>query len=117
MLDTDIYAKRLEHARGLMHAHALDFLLVGPGADLLYLIGAHSRATERLTLLIVSQEGRPYIVLPAFEAATLPALPKDVQVRTWGETENTACIAAQIISATTGSQPGGADCTCGVADI
>lgn len=117
MLDTDIYAKRLQNARNLMHAHALDFLLVGPGADLLYLIGAHSRATERLTLLIVSQEGPAHIVLPAFEAALLPPLPKDVQVRTWGETENPTRIAAQLIAATTGAQPGGADCTCGVGDI
>ena len=117
MLDKMVYAKRLEQARQLMHAHALDFLLVGPGADLLYLLGANSRPTERMTLLIISQEGPAHIILPAFEAATLPPLPKEVQVTTWGETDNPARLAARILAATMQSQPGGVHCTCGVADV
>lgn len=117
MPDTAVHPRRLEQARSLMHAHALDFLLVGPGADLLYLLGAQSRATERMTLLIISQEGPAHIILPAFEAATLPSLPKEVQVTTWGETDNPARLAARILAATMESHPGGVNCTCGVADV
>jgi Xaa-Pro aminopeptidase len=115
--DTAVYAKRLEKARASMHTHGLDFLLVGPGADLLYLIGAQSRQTERLTLLIVPQEGPATILLPAFEAATLPSLPKDVQVVTWGESDNPARLAAGIISSVNSVHPGGMYCTCGVSDV
>ncbi len=114
--DISVYTKRLERARASMHTHGLDFLLVGLGADLLYLIGAQSRQTERLTLLIVSQEGPATILLPAFEAATLPSLPQDVLVVTWGESDNPARLAAGIISSVNSVQPGGMYCTCGVSD-
>ncbi|HKP53404.1 MAG TPA: Xaa-Pro peptidase family protein [Chloroflexia bacterium] len=115
-IDTAVYAERLERARASMHAHALDFLLVGPGADLLYLLGAQSRQTERLTLLIVPQDGPTTILLPAFEAATLPPLPRDVHLVKWGESDNPARIAAGIISSVNSVQPGGMYCTCGVSD-
>ena len=117
MSETAAYANRLVKARNSMHAHGIDFLLVGPGADLLYLIGAHSRPTERLTLLIISQDGPATILLPAFEAATLPSLPQDVQVVTWGESENPARIAAGIIASVNGVHPGGLHCTCAVGDV
>lgn len=116
MIETTVYSKRLEQARSHMHAHGLDFLLVGPGADLLYLLGAQSRQTERLTLFILTPDGPAHILLPGFEAATLPPLPGDVQVTTWGESDNPARMAARIMSSSSGSQPGGLHSTCGVSD-
>ena len=35
------YEARLNGVRALMHAHGLDFLVVGPSADMVYLTGAH----------------------------------------------------------------------------
>lgn len=115
--DITLYAQRLEKARTFMHGHGLDFLLVGPGADLRYLIGAQTRQTERMTLLIVPQDGPANIVLPAFEAAALPPLPPELPVTTWGESDNPARIAAHLIASLLKGHPGGVDCTCGVSDV
>jgi Xaa-Pro aminopeptidase len=116
MLDTGSYAARLAKARALMHTHALDYLVVGPSADLLYLLGARNHPSERLALLLVPQEGPAHMVLPAFEAPVLPSLPSDVHVTTWGESDNPARIAATLIASGVSSHPGGAQLTIGVSD-
>src|SRR5438132_6018664 len=114
--NTQMYSARLDRARSLMHAQGLDFLIVGPSADLVYLIGAHHRTSERLALLIVPQVGPAHMVLPEFEAASLPPLPSEVQITTWGETDNPARLAANLISSALGAQPDKAACTIGVSD-
>ncbi|MBF6613729.1 MAG: aminopeptidase P family protein [Chloroflexi bacterium] len=116
MEGTGQYAQRLAQARALMHAVGLDYLVIGPSADLLYLLGAHNRPSERLTLLLLPQEGPAHMVLPAFEAATLPELPQEVQVTTWDESANPARIAANLLVAGSGIGPGGMHCTVGVSD-
>ncbi len=116
MEGTEQYAQRLTQARALMHAAGLDYLLIGPSADLLYLLGADNRPSERLTLLLLPQEGPAYVVLPTFEAATLPDLPQEVQVTTWDESANPARIAATLLVAGSGVGPGGMHCTVGVSD-
>ena len=113
---TRIYGQRLERARALMHRHGVDFLLVGPSADLLYLLGLDSRQSERMTLLILPQEAPAFIVLPQFEAPLLPELPPGLQVHTWGETDNPARIAASLVASGTHTHPGGLHCTLGVSD-
>ncbi len=110
-----IHSRRLVQARAQLRAHGLDFLVVGPSADLLYLLGAHTRPSERMSLLILPQEGPAYMLTPAFEAPSLPSLPPEVQIVLWGESDNPARIAAGLVS---GAQhmPGGAHCTVGVGD-
>lgn len=116
MADTAEYAQRLAQARALMHTVGLDYLVIGPSADLVYLLGAHNRPSERLALLLLPQEGPAHMVLPAFEAATLPSLPQEVQVTTWDESANPARIAATLLVVGSGIGPGGMHCTVGVSD-
>jgi Xaa-Pro aminopeptidase len=115
-MTTDMYSERISRVREQMHLHGLDFLAVGPSADLRYLTGANHRPSERLALLVVSQEGPAYMVLPGFEAASLPDLPPEVRVVTWGESERPARVVAGLITSMLRAQPGGADCTIGVSD-
>src|SRR5206468_3114232 len=51
-----------------------------------------------------------------FEAASLPAMPAEVQITTWGESDNPARLVAGLISTANGTRPGGVDCTLGVSD-
>jgi Xaa-Pro aminopeptidase len=115
-MDTAVYARRLARARSLLHAQGLDFLLVGPSADMFYLLGAQQRPSERMSVLLLPQEGPAHMVLPAFEAASLPELPPDVQVTTWGESDNPARLVAGLIASSNGGRPGGVECTIGVSD-
>src|SRR5688572_27430328 len=99
-----------------MHAKGMDFVVVGPSADLTYLSGMHSRPSERMTLFIVSQEGPTHVVLPAFEAALLPELPPNTHVHTWGESDNPARLTANLLSGHGHTHPGGFYCTVGVGE-
>lgn len=107
---------KLARARALMHQHGLDFIVAGPSADLFYLTGFKSHTSERMTLFILPQEAPAYIVLPAFEAALLPPLGDEVVVRTWGEQDNPARLAAQLIASRASALPDRFPCTIGVAD-
>ena len=110
------YEARLHGVRALMHMHGLDFLVVGPSADMVYLTGAHTRPSERLAAVILPQLGPGYFVTPAFEAASLPEMPEGTQVKTWGETDNPSALAANIIADSLHGQPGGLNCTIGVGE-
>ena len=110
-----LHSERLARARAQLRAHALDYLLVGPSADLHYLIGAQTRPSERMAVLLLPQEGPASVVLPAFEAPSLPQLPPDVQVVPWGESDNPAQVVASIVGGQP-RHPGGAYFTIGVSD-
>jgi D-alanyl-D-alanine dipeptidase len=94
----------------------MDYLVVGPSADLIYLSGMQSRPSERMTVFILSQEGPAHVVIPAFEAPLLPDLPPDTHVHTWGESDNPARLAANIVSREGHIHPGGFHCTIGVGE-
>ena len=66
---TDVYAARLDRARSLTREAGLDAIIVGPGADLTYLIGMEGDTHERLTALIVPADGAPTVVIPRMELA------------------------------------------------
>src|SRR4051812_38029248 len=116
MASVQQYSERLTKVRALMHGPGLDFLVVGPSADLTYLTGAHLRPSERLAALILPQEGPATIVVPGFEASSLPSLPEGVTVRTWGESDNPTRLAASIIAEAIHAEPGGANVTVGVGE-
>src|SRR5438445_12112877 len=84
------YAARLAGAARLTGEQELGALLVGVGADLRYLTGYVATALERLTMLVVPDEGRPTLVVPRLEA--LPAKASTalaaglVDLVTWTET-------------------------------
>ncbi len=115
-MNTEVCAGRLARLRGLMGGSRLDYLVVGPSADLLYLLGSKQRTSERLALLVVSREGSAYMALPTFEATSLPALPDEVRVETWGESDNPAGLVADLIRSGGGEMPGGKGFTIGVSD-
>ena len=57
-----------------MHTHGLDYLLVGPSADMVYLTGGHLRPSERLSVFIFARRPTNFVV-PFFEAPSLPTFP------------------------------------------
>ena len=107
-----VYAARLTRAQSLLHANGFDYLFVGPSADLIYLTGIDKHISERMTLLVVHQTGPAYLVVPAFEAGGLPALPDLIHVSPWQEHEDPAALVRRLLEV-----PGGASaCTVAVGD-
>lgn len=84
--DTDVYRQRLRAAASAAADAGLAGLVVTPGYDLRYLIGARAQTFERLTALVLPGSGDPTIVVPRLELASLKdsAVPElGVAVQDW----------------------------------
>ena len=71
-------------------------LVLSPGPDLFYLTGYQIFATERLTCLVLSSDGRGTIVCPELEAPRARAA-ASIEIVMWSETDDPfALVAARI---------------------
>lgn len=95
-----ITAERFEAARQALANSDVDALLITPGADLRYLTGYDATPLERLTCLVLSTEGDPYVLVPQLEelaALASPAGQEGLPIRTYAEdVDPYALIAAHL---------------------
>jgi len=86
---------RIERARRLMRASAIDAILIEPGASMIYFVGVEWHRSERLTALILTQTGDPVIVTPFFEEPSVrQTLGVPADVRVWQEDEDPLALVA-----------------------
>jgi Xaa-Pro dipeptidase len=71
----ELIGQRLRRASDAARAAGLDAVLVTPGADLRYLIGAEGASHERLTCLVLPAGGAPRLLVPELERAGYDDLP------------------------------------------
>ncbi|MFA9428716.1 M24 family metallopeptidase [Egicoccus sp. AB-alg2] len=91
--------QRLERARTAMREAGVDALLIGPSADLRYLVGYHALPLERLTLLVVPAAGEPALVVPTLEAARAQESGADriAPLRAWDETDDPMALVRDLL--------------------
>jgi len=82
------YKGRCERIQKRLQAANLDYLLVTPSSDMLYLIGLNRPQSERLNVLMIPKEGTIRILLPSFEQALVEPLATFFEYVTWDETED-----------------------------
>ena len=82
-----------------MATAGVDALLVGPGADLRYLVDHEAPPLERLTLLVLPAEGEPALVLPQLEAPLADRAREHVELLAWSETEDPVALVAHRLRA------------------
>jgi Xaa-Pro dipeptidase len=91
---TRLLADRIRRAGDVAAQHDVELLLITPGADLRYLVGATGASHERLTCLLVPATGHrapPAIVVPRLEAPGLAGsglAELGVEVLTWTDDED-----------------------------
>ena len=92
-------ATRLARAQAAVREAGLDALLIGPSADLRYLVGYDALALERLTLLVIPAEGEAELVVPALEepAAAASGAADLVGLRPWSEDEDPIAAVTQVL--------------------
>lgn len=96
------FADRLRRAGEVAAEHGVDLLVVTPGTDLRYLVGAEGESHERLTCLLVPATGHrapPAIVVPKLEAPGLAGLGLDalgVEVVTWNDGEDAYLLVSDL---------------------
>ncbi len=105
-------ADRLRRAQAEMGHQGIDWLAVGPSADLRYLLGTEGHLSERLSLLLLPREGDPAYVVAGLEAPLLEPLRDRLEIHAWEETEDPAALVAAVVR----DGPGGATPTVAVAD-
>jgi len=86
---------RIERARALMRANALDALFLTGGTSLSYFTNVRWGLSERLFAVVVPVRGQPFVVCPSFEEDRAreqldegPLGPDGVEVLTWHEDES-----------------------------
>jgi Xaa-Pro aminopeptidase len=84
-------------AQQLAASQGIDALLVTPGADLRYLTGYVALPLERLTCLVLPASGSPTLVVPALERQAAVASGVDVEIATWGETDDPFALVADLV--------------------
>ena len=97
---TEVYAGRLAAAARAAADAGLAGLIMTPGYDLRYLVGARAQTFERLTALVLPAVGDPTIVLPRLELASLKesaVLELGVSVRDWVDGEDPYSMVAQAL--------------------
>jgi Xaa-Pro dipeptidase len=96
VLSADEYASRHQRARAIMAQSNIPALLVNAGASLRYFTGLAWGPTERLVAMILSLDGRPIMICPAFEEGSLRAgLAIEADIILWQEHENPFAILAR----------------------
>jgi len=98
--------ERLVRTRSVLQRDGIDALLVGPSADLRWLVGYHALPLERLTLLIVPANGEPHLVVPALEAARAreSGAHRYAAIRPWDETDDPMALVGSIVGGADGGR-------------
>jgi Xaa-Pro aminopeptidase len=89
------YAARIDRVRALMADRGVEALMLSVGADLPYFTGYEAMPLERLTMLVVTAEAAPVMVVPQLEAPRVETRGA-FDVRPWGETEDPVAITADL---------------------
>jgi Xaa-Pro aminopeptidase len=87
---SDPATHRLDRLRAEMRTRGVDAMLVGPSADLRYLVGYHALPLERLNLLVVPVDGPATLIVPELEAprAEASGATQHAELVAWGETDD-----------------------------
>lgn len=78
-----------------MATAGVDVLLLSVGPDLPWLIGYEAMPLERLTMLVVPVDGRPELVIPAFEVPRVVERADLFGIEAWGETDDPIGLVAE----------------------
>jgi D-alanyl-D-alanine dipeptidase len=92
------YPARRQRAQELMRQQGIDYLLVSPSSDSVYLMGRRGILSERLNCLVIPANGDPVMVMPAFESLDLQR-EQGMDVRTWQDGENPYALVASLLAA------------------
>jgi len=99
-IDPAALRTRLDRAREAAGAAGVDALLMAPGSDLRYLLGASGSSFERLTCLVLPTGRAPVLVVPKLEAPGYAPVPMDelgIEIATWVDDEDPYALVASLV--------------------
>jgi Xaa-Pro aminopeptidase len=75
----------------------VDFVMVGPSSDMLYLFGVAAHASERLCLLVIPQSGKASFVVNEIEKTRAAGKEAVADLAVWQENENPISLVADLV--------------------
>src|SRR5216117_3177012 len=87
-LSPEVFARRLDRARGELKARGLDLLIATPGTNYEYLTGYNPGRSERLIALVLPVSGSPTVVCPSFEVERIKRHSVITDLRGWEEQDD-----------------------------
>jgi Xaa-Pro dipeptidase len=94
----DEHRARIVRAQALMRGEDLDAIVLASGSGLEYFTGAEWGLSERFFGAVITREGDPAWVTPAFEKArALEQIQVGTDVRAWEEHESPSALVASIL--------------------
>jgi Xaa-Pro aminopeptidase len=92
------YLERLARVRQSMQQRGIEAVVVSPSSDLLYLCGYEAPALERPTLLVVTVDSEPVLLVPRLERARVPMVTADIATLiAWEEGDDPYDAAAKVL--------------------
>jgi Xaa-Pro aminopeptidase len=95
---TTVYTARWQRAQAVMERLGLGLLLIGPGADLFYLLGTPGHASPRLVLFALPRQGRPTLLVPELEAPGFLAWQAALDLLTWRDGEEPLQVLRRVVA-------------------
>ncbi|HYH11213.1 MAG TPA: Xaa-Pro peptidase family protein [Thermomicrobiales bacterium] len=92
------YEERLHRVQQALAEHDIDWLFLGPSADLFYLTGFDAHVSERLNLLMVPRSGDPSLVVPKLEAPNVGEAVTLARIVSWADHESPIESVAGIVT-------------------
>src|SRR4029077_10709938 len=96
-LPPEVFARRLDRARGELKARGLDLLIATPSTNYEYFAGYNPGRSERLIALLLPVVGPPAIVCPSFEVERIKRHSVVTELRGWEEQEDPHALVREAV--------------------
>ena len=96
-LSPEVFARRLDRARGELKARGLDLLIATPSTNYEYLTGYNPGRSERLIALLLPVVGAPAIVCPSFEVERIKRHSLVTELHGWEEQEDPHALVRETV--------------------
>src|SRR6267142_5479893 len=96
-LSPEVFARRLDRARGELKARGLDLLIATPSTNYEYLTGYNPGRSERLIALLLPVAGAPAIVCPSFEVERIKRHSVITDLHGWEEQEDPHALVRETV--------------------
>jgi D-alanyl-D-alanine dipeptidase len=100
--NSSIYQERCQRAKEVMTEQGIDYLFIGPGADLQYLIGTPGMENERMMLMVIPQKGETAMIVPALEKLATSKFANFFELLDWTDAEGPQGRLKQLVGGANG---------------
>lgn len=98
MLEENVYRRRYDEIQHLLERNDADFAMLTPSPNYQYLTGSAYQMHERLVALIITSQGNPQIIAPAFELSDHEQNTWVREFLPWGEEEDPYKLIADTLT-------------------